>query len=99
MPCLGRTRRALCTLFVLMSACASLASASATLLLEEPYGKFGFFTLRRGNPPKVSESDIEHDWKLLQRARNASEDAVAARSAKLTQPDSQPHWGRPGNQP
>ena len=55
--------------------------------------------LRRGNPPKVSESDIEHDWKLLQRARNASEDAVAARSARLTQPDSQPHWGRPGNQP
>jgi hypothetical protein len=37
-------RRALCTLVVLVSACAGLARASATLLLEEPYGKLGFFT-------------------------------------------------------
>jgi hypothetical protein len=44
MPYLGRIRRALCTLLVLMSACAGLARASATLLLEEPYGKLGFFT-------------------------------------------------------
>jgi hypothetical protein len=44
MPCLGRIRRGLCTLLVLMSACAGLARASATLLLEEPYGKLGFFT-------------------------------------------------------
>jgi len=44
MLCLGSIRRGLCTLLVLMSACASLASASATLLLEEPYGKLGFFT-------------------------------------------------------
>ena len=44
MPCLGRFRRTLCTLFVLGLASASLASASATLLLEEPYGKLGFFT-------------------------------------------------------
>src|SRR5271170_1063741 len=44
MPCLGRIRRAFCTLFVLMPISASLASASATLLLEEPYGKLGFFT-------------------------------------------------------
>jgi hypothetical protein len=29
---------------VLMAACSALASASATLLLEEPYGKLGFFT-------------------------------------------------------
>lgn len=28
----------------MLPACASLASASATLLLEEPYGKLGFFT-------------------------------------------------------
>lgn len=42
----GRTfRRALCTLSVLVSAYACLANASsATLLLEEPYGKLGFFT-------------------------------------------------------
>lgn len=44
MPCLGRFRRALCTLLVLVSASAGLARASATLLLEEPYGKLGFFT-------------------------------------------------------
>jgi hypothetical protein len=46
MPCLGRVRRGLCTLLVLaaVSAGSSLARASATLLLEEPYGKLGFFT-------------------------------------------------------
>jgi hypothetical protein len=44
MPCLARIRRGLCTLLVLMSGCAGLARASATLLLEEPYGKLGFFT-------------------------------------------------------
>ena len=37
-------RRAVGTLFVLMLACAGMAHASATLLLEEPYGKLGFFT-------------------------------------------------------
>src|SRR5580704_17218597 len=31
-------------LAVMVLACASLARASATLLLEEPYGKLGFFT-------------------------------------------------------
>jgi hypothetical protein len=44
MPCLERTRRALGTLFVLMLISAGLANASATLFLEEPYGKLGFFT-------------------------------------------------------
>jgi len=37
-------RRALATLAVVALACASHAGASATLLLEEPYGKLGFFT-------------------------------------------------------
>jgi hypothetical protein len=55
--------------------------------------------LRRGNPPKVSESDVEQDWKLLQRARNGSEEPVGARSAKLTQPGSQSRWDLPGNRP
>jgi len=36
--------RALSTMLVLASISASLAQASATLLLEEPYGKLGFFT-------------------------------------------------------
>src|ERR1700734_2188233 len=45
MPGLGTIRRGLCTLFVLVLSCAGLAGASsATLLLEEPYGKLGFFT-------------------------------------------------------
>jgi len=37
-------RRAFVRLIVAILACASLATASATLLLEEPYGKLGFFT-------------------------------------------------------
>src|SRR6266404_5069383 len=40
----GKILRVLCTLFVLALACASSARGSATLLLEEPYGKLGFFT-------------------------------------------------------
>jgi hypothetical protein len=44
MPCLGRIRRGVCTFLVLVSGSAGLARASATLLLEEPYGKLGFFT-------------------------------------------------------
>jgi hypothetical protein len=39
-----RIMRALSTILVLGSISASLAHASATLLLEEPYGKLGFFT-------------------------------------------------------
>jgi hypothetical protein len=37
-------RRILGKLAVMVLVCASLAGASATLLLEEPYGKLGFFT-------------------------------------------------------
>src|SRR5208282_3821407 len=45
MPGLGKIRRAWCMLFVLVLSCAGWAGASsATLLLEEPYGKLGFFT-------------------------------------------------------
>lgn len=38
------TRRAIGSIIVLILACSALAGASATLLLEEPYGKLGFFT-------------------------------------------------------
>jgi hypothetical protein len=55
--------------------------------------------LRRGAPPKVSESDVAHDWKLLQRALNESDDQVAAPSAKLTQPGSQARSEVTGNRP
>src|ERR1700686_54476 len=41
---LGKTLRALGTLLVLAWSCAGFAQSSATLLLEEPYGKLGFFT-------------------------------------------------------
>jgi hypothetical protein len=37
-------RRAIGRVFVTVLACACFAGASATLLLEEPYGKMGFFT-------------------------------------------------------
>jgi len=37
-------QRSLVQLLGMLFACASLAGASATLLLEEPYGKLGFFT-------------------------------------------------------
>jgi hypothetical protein len=37
-------RRAVARIAVMVLACVSLAGASATLLLEEPYGKLGFFT-------------------------------------------------------
>ena len=37
-------RRALGSLVVMVLVCASFAGASATLLLEEPYGTLGFFT-------------------------------------------------------
>jgi hypothetical protein len=38
------TRRMSVAIFALMLTCAGMAHASATLLLEEPYGKLGFFT-------------------------------------------------------
>ena len=38
--------------------------------------------LRRGNPPKVSESDVERDWSLLEKARNVPDEEVASRSAR-----------------
>jgi hypothetical protein len=37
-------RRAFSRLVVIVAVCSSLAGASATLLLEEPYGTMGFFT-------------------------------------------------------
>ena len=40
----GKITRFCCALAVLLSISAGLATASATLLLEEPYGKLGFFT-------------------------------------------------------
>src|SRR6202158_1393087 len=44
MPSLGKILRALCSLLLLAPFSVSVANASATLLLEEPYGRMGFFT-------------------------------------------------------
>ena len=44
LPAVRLKYRAFWWLTAIVLACASLASASATLLLEEPYGKLGFFT-------------------------------------------------------
>jgi hypothetical protein len=41
--------------------------------------------LRRGNPPKASESDIEHDWNLLQKAMKTADNEVAAVPVKALQ--------------
>lgn len=38
--------------------------------------------LRGGKPPRVSESDVEQDWSLLEKARNVPDDEVASRSAR-----------------
>jgi hypothetical protein len=55
--------------------------------------------LRRGNPPKVSEGDVEHDWKMLKKAMNATDDQVADRSARPLRSGSQARWERDGNKP
>jgi hypothetical protein len=53
--------------------------------------------LRRGNPPKVSENDVEHDWSLLQKALNASDNQVATGSSRPLQTGTR--WERGGNRP
>src|SRR5712691_6862016 len=51
-------RRAFCRLVaifvVMLLGCASLSGASATLLLEEPYGRRGFFTATRHSAASLS---------------------------------------------
>jgi hypothetical protein len=60
----SRTRRGFCTLFVLASISAALAHASATLLLEEPYGKLGFFTATGHAAVYLSNVCAENPLKL-----------------------------------
>jgi hypothetical protein len=50
--------------------------------------------LRRGNPPKVSERDVERDWKLLQTLLNIPADQVVSGRAHALQAGSRV----PGNQ-
>jgi hypothetical protein len=45
--------------------------------------------LRRGSPPKASESDVARDWNLLQKARNSTDGSGTAQSHRPQQPGSQ----------
>jgi hypothetical protein len=49
--------------------------------------------LKRGGTPKVSESDIAHDWSLLKEARNSAYPEVALRNHRAPQAGSQGHSG------
>jgi hypothetical protein len=53
--------------------------------------------LRRGNPPKVSESDVEHDWTLLQKALHVPDNEVATRSARSLPASVQTSWSGGNN--
>ena len=48
--------------------------------------------LRHGNPPKVSENDVELDWKLLKKARNTPDTQLTARDASSWRSASRPRW-------
>ncbi len=52
--------------------------------------------LRRGSPPRASESDVTRDWNLLQKAMNGSDVEVAAQSDR---PTPQSRSERAGNRP
>jgi hypothetical protein len=52
--------------------------------------------LKRGKPPKASESDVTRDWDLLQKAMNGAESEVTARTRGPVQNGTQ---ARAGNRP
>jgi len=55
--------------------------------------------LRRGGPPRVSESDVAHDWSLLQKALNENESEMALQSRRPQQSGVAVPSQRGGNQP
>jgi hypothetical protein len=55
--------------------------------------------LRRGKPPKASESDVTRDWDLLQKAMNGSDVEEAAQSHRPAHPGLQSRSDRSENQP
>jgi hypothetical protein len=81
--------------------------ASGNIFAEELSGRFARQILearlreelRQGNPPKVSESDVERDWTLLQKALETSASDLDARSARTLQAGTQARWGHWGNRP
>jgi hypothetical protein len=54
--------------------------------------------LRRGSPPKASESDVTRDWEMLQKAMYGSRAEVAAQAGRPQQGGSS-RSDRAGNQP
>jgi hypothetical protein len=67
-------QRALCVLIAMVAVCSSLAGASATLLLEEPYGHMGFFTAT--GHAAVYLSDVCADTPVLLRLCSHGETGV-----------------------
>jgi len=55
--------------------------------------------LRRGSSPRVSESDVARDWKLLQRSRGTLDAEATVRSARVPQTGFATRSERAGNQP
>jgi len=55
--------------------------------------------LKRGKPPKASQSDITRDWDLLQKARTGSDAEVTARIRRPLQGGFEAGADRAGNQP
>jgi hypothetical protein len=55
--------------------------------------------LRKGNPAKVSESDIERDWSLLQKSLKTTDEQLASGTARPMPAATQMHWGNNGNRP
>ncbi len=55
--------------------------------------------LRKGNPAKVSESDVERDWALLQKSLKTRDEQVASGVTRPQPGASQTHWRNSGNRP
>lgn len=55
--------------------------------------------LRKGSVPKVSESDVERDWDLLQKSRSKSYTEASAQPTSSLQPGAPGRFERPGNRP
>lgn len=73
------------------------ANAAAEPIAQELLEARLRLELKRG-VPKASEADVSHDWDLLQKALNVSDDDEVASQSRRPLPVSQTHLDR-GNQP
>jgi len=55
--------------------------------------------LRKGNPAKVSESDVERDWNLLQKSLKTADEQLASGTTRPMPAATQAHWGNSVNRP